>query len=837
MHPFCLHLQERVPITHSNNCRPFSPCANYSDHSFLASIVSCPAERDLEERSKLQTFMAGSSNKRTSNVGYRQRTRSSLVLDAQLARGRFSFIYKESYQKEIPVKHCFPLPGIRGICRSAVEALVKEFGVDESGMVGYSGAGGLKLVAKIPEEELSLVRDHFLSQGVNITDATAKAFREGIEWYGVVDGAHVHTALLSLQEVRPDTFLDFNWYVTVINWHPLPILQAFGRARNLLQSGHVVEMTLFDTIQALQDIAKEKARISGDSLEDLLRRRGAIKEISDEFCGGSRYSKQTTRTLTGAALRVKPEAMRTLGKIMNESDAELAKKVWERCNYGSTECPMSDDRAYRHIISTNTLRAATTFLNAEAPDQCNALERLKSSFEANGLKCFQASRLNKETERSQKAHHQVMFMNEMMGTDTWPESMLDVRKKLLLSSVFDRELDEEDLSTSDILQSLVSLYKSKMPLEAGIRWSLYCQERNTSNVELSRSQQSGNSESMQSNDENSVSASEHDHDVETIEEQQDCCPLDALGVKCLNMTLEDFSVRRSAEEDKFHLVLGDPSQLHLNGTCKNQIDMHQADKIVGILKSLTRPHGWSFIYTRAVDYHMWDKGFRANGFEPLDFAWPMVRNCDTIQTNTSAIPQSVTELMIGARRMHHGRPEIQPDTTSCYERNVCTRKRKFAIIDSCPEPIMKLKKRNSRELVRKNERSPDAVAEFVKTFCPENGNVLDAFAGTMETAKACFLTSRFCTALEADRVCFDLALERLKESATRYLDSAGNAQGTYEKRIESYDSNENDAIIMQTPEEGNSTSSLENATLCEQCPSTSDSDPETVDTRKQCAQV
>lgn len=55
-----------------------------------------------------------------------------------------------------------------------------------------------------------------------------------------------------------------------------------------------------------------------------------------------------------------------------------------------------DSRAFKNIISTKTVSGATHFLNADAEDQSNALMKLKTGFEYNHFKCFQAGRLNKE---------------------------------------------------------------------------------------------------------------------------------------------------------------------------------------------------------------------------------------------------------------------------------------------------------------------------------------------------------------------------------------------------------------------------------------------------------
>ena len=233
-------------------------------------------------------------------------------------------------------------------------------------------------------------------------------------------------------------------------------------------------------------------------------------------------------------------------------------------------------------------------------------------------------------------------MNELMGRASWPEKMMDIQKKLLLSSAFDSELDESDPTGDSILKSLVSMYKIKMPLEAGIRWTLYCRGRTVYSA-------ADSSPRITNTDSNSVVNTEGSHAVDVVEcvhetasenptNASDDNPLQKLGITCHNMTLEDFSVYRDREQEKFHLVLGDPSELHLSGNCKKQIDSHDADKVITILKSLVHTHGWVFFYTRLLEYHILHKAFKANDFDPLQYAWPMVRNCDTIQANTSPIP-------------------------------------------------------------------------------------------------------------------------------------------------------------------------------------------------------
>lgn len=74
----------------------------------------------------------------------------------------------------------------------------------------------------------------------------------------------------------------------------------------MLQTGNVTEMTLYETISGLHDIAPQKSNLAGEGLDSFLKRRGIITEIADEFCGGTRYARQKSRSLAGAMLRESP---------------------------------------------------------------------------------------------------------------------------------------------------------------------------------------------------------------------------------------------------------------------------------------------------------------------------------------------------------------------------------------------------------------------------------------------------------------------------------------------------------------------------------------------------
>lgn len=498
------------------------------------------------------------------------------MIDAELAKGKFSFIYKGSKQTELKIKHCIPFLMSRTICESAVRSLRRAFDVDEFGTVGYNYAGGLKIVVKIPEDELQLVRHYFMHSGRNEEDASDLAFRQGIQWFGIVDGVHTHKSLSDLERFRPDPFQDFKWTVTVIKWQPISVLRAFSRARNLLQTTNAVDMTLYDTISGIYEIALQKANMAGEAFESFVRIRGVITAIADEFSGGTKYSRQTTRTLTGAVVRIKRDTLEVLRQIMTEENDELARKVMEK----TSSCKVLpedvfDARAYKSIISTNTIRSAKVFLDACTEDQSNALMRLKFSYEENGFKTFQASRLNKEVERCQRARRQDVIMKSLMGLAHWPDELAEVRKRLFQTSIFDFELDQCHEDTHSIIESLVNEYREKRPLEAGLRWTLYLRylatlpqsRSNTaphSGVQNEVGEEAGENDTAiheefgmndENIDKNDISGNASDSEAS--------CPLVRLYLKCYNMSLEKYLLYKQNDDEKFHLVLGDPSQLQL----------------------------------------------------------------------------------------------------------------------------------------------------------------------------------------------------------------------------------------------------------------------------------
>ena len=76
------------------------------------------------------------------------------------------------------------------------------FDVDESGTVGFSCAGGLKVAVEISEEELQPVKRYLIESDRTQDDAEDLAFKQVIQWYGIVDGIHMHRAAFQILKIR-----------------------------------------------------------------------------------------------------------------------------------------------------------------------------------------------------------------------------------------------------------------------------------------------------------------------------------------------------------------------------------------------------------------------------------------------------------------------------------------------------------------------------------------------------------------------------------------------------------------------------------------------------------
>lgn len=131
----------------------------------------------------------------------------------------------------------------------------------------------------------------------------------------------------------------------------------------------------------------------------------------------------------------------------------------------------------------------------------------------------------------------------------------------------------------------------------------------------------------------------------------------------------------------------------------------------------------------------------------------------------SAFPQNLVEYAVVARKNGMHPQNFTPDFESPYHRVSCSLRRRFSAITNVPVTPNKLLFPGKKSVVRVEEKNVNLLTEILTTFCPEDGSVLDAFAGTMSTALACLETNRSCVCTEMDSECFRPAHERLRAKA------------------------------------------------------------------------
>lgn len=80
---------------------------------------------------------------------------------------------------------------------------------------GIACESNAAIVVLIHERDLHVVKQHFLSQGLEESNSVRNV-EEKETWYEIVDGNYRHEAILVLMDSSPD-WKDFKWTVTEVN--------------------------------------------------------------------------------------------------------------------------------------------------------------------------------------------------------------------------------------------------------------------------------------------------------------------------------------------------------------------------------------------------------------------------------------------------------------------------------------------------------------------------------------------------------------------------------------------------------------------------------------------
>lgn len=500
-----------------------------------------------------------------------------------------------------------------------------------------------------------------------------------------------------------------------------------------------------------------------------------------------------------------------------------------------------DHRIYHKIINTTTIRGATAFRKAPSDeDRVNALHRAQYFATTNGFKGISAEKLDRFTVAAISARKEAEKFSVLIGGDRWPSQLNVMKNNLLRTTKFDDEVQRNLGNDSELVQALVDIYKSHFPLVASqrLRWfrtRIRTPERDTGtfteenpsrdvgiqecNVEPLGTGISGN-EQGPSNDhptysgngarQSNISNGEIvppegrvlDQDVCLSEQVQsphvqaeveqttrsmerETNLLEKFKIRCHELRWQDFERSIVSSQGMYEMILADPpyslpsNPANTGAEYSDYIDDKEMSDFAQFARRMLVPGGCCLIFTSFQLMTRWATALQSASMKVMNVPMIFVKKTDMLQrSRRERAPQGGSEMAIVCWSPGRHRDNFRTDFVSEYTLIKCSHKRKFAVIDNIPVPRQKLQFPNRKKPVRVEEKSTLLLSELMKTFCPEEGHVLDPYAGTMTTAIACMATGRPCTVVEADPQCYKHAFSRLMQIADKYMERHGNKRET-----------------------------------------------------------
>jgi len=373
-------------------------------------------------------------------------------------------------------RSCVPLTKIRHVSPSGLDRLEHSFtGGANNAIVegGLSAAGNKAVVVKLEGAFCSYPRSYLIEERGMSIEESKKELAKFPVWFGIVDGLHRLLVIQRLMKKIPEQWAGFSWTVLCIRASPLDQLRAYARARNALQEeSYIIKTTVFDIMKSLYEDSNTLKRdkcLEGDKLP-----KGFVSAVADFYAGGPGRSTSTQRQLAGCVLKLSRDVIEKIGALVNGEHPEL-RRSYEK-QKASTQgrslnpFPSLDCRIYRDMISTNTLKGASAFMNSSEEDQINSLYRAQMYCKQNNFRTIPAAVMQKLAVAAKAARHEAEKFQGFLESDSWPKDMEVVKKNLLRTSVLDEEVLSNSGNDVDILPSLLKVYQNSFPSQ--FKWKM-----------------------------------------------------------------------------------------------------------------------------------------------------------------------------------------------------------------------------------------------------------------------------------------------------------------------------------------------------------------------------
>lgn len=745
----------------------------------------------------------------------------------KVAQDVFGDVMEGSLDKIVDPEECIRMKGTRKLYQSGIIRFYNSFrGTRGASSNGYSSAGGIPVVASIPEDFLHYVTEFFVMElGMSSEEAEAK-MKSRSKWFMVVVGAYRHAALILLGQREPQKWAGYGWRVRVVSWKPVQLLRAFSRHSNELNGKeHHVELTFYDTISALKDVSNEILRERGE-VNNSSRSNRLLNAILDRYSAGRNTITDSTRQIAAVALKLNQTVIDCMGEIVNEENAKLANARAKNKRRTAKSCP--DVRVFRKIFNSSTFKKTPTFFSvATDEDRKNVLLRLRyRAASTENFKGVLPEEVEDQTKRCMGARMEAEKFELVYGSSTWPARMTGLHKNLLETTKMDEVVENNVGNDKTLLQPVADLYRRISGEEAAERMERFSRGTLDGSDGEEADEEAGipESEETQGQDEstsNNGSVVEISEDGQSIPEAAETgtpnlanvtsdvsqasatatdvitapsapdepassdashCPLSALGVQCFEYTWEAYEVNEVTETQVFDQIICEPAPPLPDGVKPVLMDETQKKRFAEFSRRMLVPGGCIILITSLDEYREWTNALKIIQMRVMKDAIYLIKDTSRVQANNSPDPQSVVEIAVVAWAPGR-RPNFRNDLTTGYEYvEGCSHKRKYNVIDKIPPPDNRLTFAPRKKLVRPNEKTPLLFTELLQTFCPPGGCVFDPFANAFTTGISSIASQRTCVLLESDSKCFELAKARLKNIASQQIESGPSEK---RRRIES----------------------------------------------------
>lgn len=395
-------------------------------------------------------------------------------------KSAFDDIMMGSTYFEVCPNACVPIAQIRPLSASGVRRL-KAHILGETCSGQSFGLGGLvqgtdtAIIVEVRGTLRPLLKDFMKGQGLNDVEANSRLQSRDV-WYAIIDGAHMHAAIMEVMQDNVEKWAGFKWRVTLLQGgKPMYRYRQLARAQNERhdRSFHI-EVTLFDKLSGLKEVFDLITRERNG-------RKATAMDVAKQYDGMSHTKDNALKQTASTAIRLSNSVIQTIGEIMTSEHPEICLSVpaMNKTGKRSSEeiSQLVDCRVYRNFLSLSTLKSATGFMNAKGKDgekaQVYALHRVKQLYEEKEFKALQQKVLSEQFQLATGAVAEEHKFNAFLDGEAWPAEMETSRTNLTRGTRFDQDIVENRGNDTDILPILLNRYRQLSPSVAPMKEAKY----------------------------------------------------------------------------------------------------------------------------------------------------------------------------------------------------------------------------------------------------------------------------------------------------------------------------------------------------------------------------